>query len=300
MRKIAIVTDSNSGIGQKQAEELGCFVIAMPVIIDDKTYYEGIDIDRENFYARLSEDCNVSTAQALPGDIVSLWKDLLETHDEIVYIPMSSSLSRSYETALMLSNEFHDRVQVVDNQRISVIQRQSVIDALEMANLGMDAITIKKILEEDKLNASIYISLDTLKYLKKGGRITPAVATIGSLLKIKPVLQIQGGLLDSFAKARTIKSGKKIIIDQIKDDMVNRFNSEENEVLLQIAHTCKDKEAEIFQEELKAAFPGYSIYLDHLPLSIACHTGPGALGLGVIKKLKVESHIYEKSKIQAL
>lgn len=300
MSKIAIVTDSNSGISQKQAEELGAFVVAMPVIIDDKTYYEGVDIDRQDFYAKLSQDCNVSTSQPLPGDLAMLWTDILETYDEIVYIPMSSSLSRSYETAVILSNEFHDRVHVVNNQRISLTQRQSVIDALDMADGDISAVKIKERLERDKLKASIYISLNTLKYLKKGGRITPAVAAIGSLLKIKPVLQIQGGLLDSFAKARTMKSAKKIMIKQIQDDIENRFNGQENEVLLQIAHTFEDKEAEILKEEVSARFPGHSIYLDYLPLSIACHLGPGALALVAIKKLKIESHIDEKIKSQAL
>lgn len=297
MRKIAVVTDSNSGITQKQANALRSFVVPMPVIIDDKTYYEGIDIDREHFYRQLSTDCNVSTSQPLPGDIAKLWSNVLTNYDEIIYIPMSSSLSRSYETAVILSNEFDGKVHVVNNQRISVTQRQSVLDALKMASLGMTGLEIKETLEKDKYNSSIYITVDTLKYLKKGGRITSTVATIGTLLKIKPVLQIQGGLLDSFAKARTMNSAKKIMIRQLKDEINNRFHCQgkESEILLQIAHTYEDKEAEILKKELYETFPQHSIYVDHLPLSIACHLGPGALGVGCIKKLKVESQNNEIS-----
>lgn len=291
MRTIAVVTDSNSGITQEQADALGIFVIPMPVIIDDKTYYEGIDMDRALFYEKLSQDCNVSTSQPLPGDIGKRWHHLLKRYDEIIYIPMSSSLSRSYETAVILAKEFDDRIHVVNNQRISVTQKQSVLDALEMTGTDMNASQIKEVLEADKYNSSIYIMVDTLKYLKKGGRLTPAVAMIGTLLKIKPVLQIQGGLLDSFAKARTMHSAKKIMIKQLKEDVTHRFDGKhgENEVLLQIAHTFEEKQAEVLRAELQSAFPEQTIHMDHLPLSIACHIGPGALGVGCIKKLKMES-----------
>lgn len=208
------------------------------------------------------------------------------SYDGIVYIPMSSRLSGSYQTAVTLSNEFDGKVHVVNNLRISVTQRQSVLDALEMTSKGMSALEIKEALEKDKYNSSIYITVDTLDYLKKGGRITSTVATVGSLLKIKPILQIQGGKVDSFAKARTINAAKKIMVGAIKNDILNRFSSnKENEVLLHIAHTNKDKEAEILREELQAAFPRYPICIDHLPISIACHLGPGALGIGCTKKL---------------
>ena len=291
MGKIAVVTDSNSGITQEQGNDLGIYIVPMPVNIDDKTYYEGIDIDRKLFYEILAQDRNVSTSQPLPGDIYKLWGDLLRAYEEIIYIPMSSSLSKSYETAVQLSHEFDNRVHVVNNQRISVTQRQSVLDALEMVNIDMSGYEIKEALEEDKYNSNIYITVDTLKYLKKGGRITPAVATIGTLLKIKPVLQIEGGLLDSFGKARTVNAAKKIMFNALREDVLNKFGGgqEGNEVLLQIAHTCKDEEAEKLKEELQSIAGGYSIHLDHLPLSIACHVGPGALGVGCIKKLKVES-----------
>lgn len=297
MKKIAVVTDSNSGITQEQADELGIFVVPMPIIVDDKTYYEGISIDRKQFYEKLSQGTNISTSQPLPGDVAKLWSDLLTNYDDVIYIPMSSKLSRGYQTSVMLSNEFDGRVHVVNNQRISVSQRQSVLDALEMINAGMFAPEIKETLEKDKYNSSIYITVDTLKYLKKGGRITPAVASIGTLLRIKPVLQIQGGLLDSFGKARTMSAAKKTMIKALEDDVLNRFDSgnEDNEILLQIAHTNEEKSSQILKEELQAIFPKYPIYIDHLPLSIACHLGPGALGVGCIKKLKVESFNCEKN-----
>lgn len=220
---------------------------------------------------------------------------LLTSYDSIVYIPMSSSLSGSYQTSVMLSNEFDGKVHVVNNQRISVSQRQSVLDALELISVGMPALEIKEALEKDKYNSSIYITVDTLEYLKKGGRITPTAATIGSILKIKPILQIQGQKLDSFEKARTINGAKKAMIKAVKNDILNRFdgNNKENEILLQIAHTNKGKAAEVLREELQLAFPEYPIYIDHLPLSISCHLGPGALGVGCIKKLKVKSFVNE-------
>lgn len=302
MSKIAIVTDSNSGITQEEAGDIGAYVVPMPVIIDGETYYEGIDIDRDEFYRRLNEGSDVSTSQPLPGDLFKLWEKVLRNHDEIIYIPMSSSLSRSYETALILSQEFDNKVHVINNQRISVSQRQSVLDALEMTRTYMSGLEIKEALEKDKYNYSIYIAVDTLKYLKKGGRITPTVAAIGSLLKIKPVLQIQGDMLDSFAKARTIKAAKKIMIEQLKKDVFQRFsgNEKDSEVLLQIAHANEDKEAEILMQELQATFPDFPIHMDNLPLSIACHTGPGVLGVGCIKKLKVETVCQEFKIVQSL
>lgn len=299
MSKIAVVTDSNSGITQEQADEIGIHVIPMPVIIDDKTYFEGIDMYREDFFERLSKGCNITTSQPLPGDIRKLWNELLLIYDEIIYIPMSSALSRSYETAVLLSNEYNGKVHIVNNQRISVSQRQSVFDALEMVNVDMNTLDIKETLEDDKYNSSIYIIVDTLEYLKKGGRLTPTVATIGTLLRIKPVLQIQGGLLDSFAKARTTKAAKKIMIKQLNDDAINRFNHKENEVLIRIAHTCEIKEIEKFKEEIQVAFPEHSIHVDNLPLSIATHVGPGAIGVGCMKKIKVKSLYHEINTAQS-
>ena len=223
MGKVAILTDSNSGILQAEAEELGIQVVPMPFMIEGKTFYEGIDLTQEDFYKKLAENVEISTSMPEPGSVMDLWDKLLETHDEVVYIPMSSGLSSSCETAMMLAQDYDGKVQVVNNQRISVTMRQSVLDALELAEEGRSAAEIKKILEDAKFDSSIYIMVDTLYYLKKGGRITPAAAAFGELLKIKPVLQIQGEKLDAFAKARTVKKAKQIMIKAIQDDLANRF-----------------------------------------------------------------------------
>lgn len=293
MNRIAIVTDSNSGITQEQADELNVFLQAMPVLIDGDSFFEGVDMNCNKFYEMLTEDTNVSTSQPSPADIAELWTDLLKDYESIVYIPMSSSLSKSYETSYLLAREFDDRVHVVNNQRISVSQKESVLDAIELKRLGMSAEEIKEILEEDKFNSSIYITVDSLKFLKKGGRITPAAAAVGSLLKIKPVLQIQGGLLDSFAKARTMKIAKKIMIDALKRDLESRFSSEsgKDDIILKIAYTNNEEEAMELKKDIEAIFPDYPVQVDQLPLSIVCHTGPGAIGIGCIKKLRVLSMV---------
>ena len=205
MSKIAIVSDSNSGITQAQAKELGITILPMPFFVKEKTLYEDIDLTQDEFYQMLSEDADISTSMPLVGNVTDTWDELLKTYDEIVHIPMSSGLSGSCETAMMLAQDYEDKVQVVNNQRISVTQRQSVLDAMALAEQGKSAAEIKEILERDKFESSIYIMVDTLYYLKKGGRITPAAATLGTLLKLKPVLQIQGEKLDAFAKARTVK-----------------------------------------------------------------------------------------------
>ena len=223
MSKIAIITDSNAGITQEEAAKLGIYVVPMPFTIDNIDYYEGINLTQEEFYEKLEEDVEIMTSQPSPDSVMNIWDKALETHDEIVYIPMSSGLSGSCQTAYMLSMDYDEKVFVVDNQRISVTLRQSILDAISLSNSGKSGSEIKEILENDKFNSSIYIMLDTLKYLKKGGRITPAAAALGELLKLKPVLQIQGEKLDAFAKARTSSQGKAIMISAIKDDAVNRF-----------------------------------------------------------------------------
>lgn len=286
-KRIAVVTDSNSGITQAQAKELGISVLPMPFMINEENYYEDITLTQEEFYQKLEEDANVITSQPTPDSVLCLWKDLLEKYDEIVHIPMSSGLSGACQSAMMLANEFDGRVQVVNNQRISVTQRQSVLDALEFVQKGMDALEIKDALEADKYNSSIYIMLDTLYYLKKGGRITPAAAAIGSILKLKPVLQIQGDKLDAFAKARTSGQGKTIMASAIRTDMEKRFGGiSPDDIWLQAAYT-KDKEAaEKFKQELLEEFPGFDIYMAPLSLSVACHIGPGALAVACCKKIK--------------
>lgn len=286
-QKIAFVTDSNSGITQRQAAEYGVHVLPMPFMIDDETFYEDINLDQKGFYEKLEGGADVVTSQPSPDSVLTLWEKLLKDYDEIVHIPMSSGLSGSCQSAVMLARDFGGKVQVVNNQRISVTQRQSVLDAKLLAEKGESAARIKEILEQDKFNSSIYIMLDTLYYLKKGGRITPAAATIGTILKLKPVLQIQGEKLDAFAKARTTNQGKQIMINAIRNDMETRFGgARADNIWLQVAYTKDDKAAEQFAEELKERFGEFDMVCNPLSLSVACHIGPGALAVACCKKLK--------------
>mgnify|MGYP000456528106 CR=1 FL=1 len=289
MGKIAIVTDSNSGITQDQARELGISVIPMPFYINEKLYLEGITLSQEEFYERLKNDEAISTSQPGPADVCGLWNTLLEKYDEVVHIPMSSGLSASCDTAMGLAQEYDGRVHVVDNQRISVTQRQSVLDALALIDAGKSGAEIKEILEADKFNSTIYIMIDTLYYLKKGGRITPAAAALGTLLKLKPVLQIQGEKLDAFAKARTVNQAKTIMMNAIKSDIEKRFGgvSKDNQIYLQIAHTQNEEAAKALAQELHEVFPDYPIYIDHLSLSVSCHIGPGSLAIACCKKMSI-------------
>ena len=294
MKKIAIMTDSNSGITQKEAAGLGISVLPMPFMINDTTYFEDINLTQDRFYEFLENDAVVSTSQPSPDSLIHMFHKLLAEYDEVVHIPMSSGLSGSCQTACMLAQEpeFAGKVFVVNNQRISVTQTQSVLDAMELAKKGYDGAQIKKILEEDKFNSSIYIMLDTLFYLKKGGRITPAAAALGTLLKLKPVLQIQGEKLDAFAKARTKSAGKSMMLQAIKNDIENRFGgfdeSAKERVTLHIAYTKDAKEAGLWKQEVMDAFPGFRLRMAPLSLSVACHIGPGALALACTRNLIVE------------
>ena len=287
MGKIAVVTDSNSGITQKEAKEYGVNVLPMPFFINGETYFEDIDLSQEQFYEKLEGNAEISTSMPAIGSVTDLWDKLLEEYEEIVHIPMSSGLSSSCETAFMLAQEYEGKVQVVDNQRISVTQKQSVLDAAELAERGKSAVEIKNYLEETKFDSSIYIMVDTLVYLKKGGRITPAAAALGTLLKLKPVLQIQGEKLDAFAKARTVKQAKNIMIDAIKNDFAKSFGDESGETMhLYIAYTKDRDTALAFKEQVQEAFPKAEITMaDPLSLSVACHIGPGSLALACAKKL---------------
>lgn len=286
MRKIAVVSDSNSGITQVQAKELGVTILPMPFFVGDKTLYEDMDLTQDEFYQMLSENVDISTSMPLVGNVTDTWDELLKEYDEIVHIPMSSGLSGSCETAMMLAQDYEGKVQVVNNQRISVTQRQSVLDAIALAKQGRSAVEIKEILEREKFESSIYIMVDTLYYLKKGGRITPAAATLGTLLKLKPVLQIQGEKLDAFAKARTVKQAKSIMIEAIKSDFENRFQDPTGEhMYLQMAYTKDLEVAEAFKKEVEAAFPGMEICMNPLSLSVSCHIGPGALAVACTKKV---------------
>ena len=292
MKKVAVITDSNSGITQSEAKKLGIHVVPMPFFVNGDTFYEDISMNQDEFYGYLAQGADVMTSQPAPDTLMKLWDSVLECYDEIVYIPMSSGLSSSCGTAMMLSYEekYENKVFVVDNQRISVTQRRSVMDAIELAQNGYDGKQIQEILLREKFESSIYIMVDTLSYLKKGGRITPAAAAIGTVLRIKPVLQIQGEKLDAFAKARTVKQAKNIMIKQIKDDCEHRFGSADGTgVHISMAYTHDLEAAEEFKKEVQEAFPNHEIVLNPLSLSIACHIGPGALAVTATKAIEVDA-----------
>ena len=282
MGKIAVVTDSNSGITQERGKELGIFVLPMPFYIDGNLYFEDISLTQEDFYKKLQDDADISTSQPSPGDLMDFWENILKEYDEIVHIPMSSGLSGSCQTAMTLADDYDGKVHVVDNQRISVTQEQSVYDAMALVKAGKSAEEIKQILEEEKLEASIYIMVDTLKYLKKGGRITPAAAALGSMLNLKPVLQLQGEKLDSFAKVRGVKAAKRTMLKAIKNDLETRFAGKK--MVLGIAYTSRDEEeVQKWKEEVQEAFAGYEIVMNPLSLSVSCHIGPGSLAVTCTK-----------------
>ena len=290
MEKIAIVTDSNSGITQEEGRRLGVSVLPMPFYINYVMYLEGITLTQEEFYEKLKNDEAISTSQPSPAEVCGLWDNLLKEYDEVVHIPMSSGLSASCETAMALARDYDGRVQVVDNQRISVTQRQSVLDALALREAGRTAAEIREKLEEEKMESSIYITLETLKYLKKGGRITPAAAAIGTVLNLKPVLQIQGEKLDAYAKVRGKKQAKKVMLKAMREDWEGRFAKyvEAGEMCLQMAYTGNKEEAEEFKEEVQAVFPGADIHMNPLSLSVACHIGHGALAVACSKKVTIK------------
>jgi DegV family protein with EDD domain len=286
-KKIAVITDSNSGITQAEAKDLGIKVIPMPFMIDGVEFLEDINLTQDEFYEKLMGDCTISTSQPGPETVLEFWDETLKEYDEIVHIPMSSGLSGSFQTARMLAEDYEGRVQPVNNQRISVTMRQSVMDAIKLASEGFDAAQIKEKLEEDKFNSSIYICIDTLEYLKKGGRLTPAAAMLGTLLKIKPVLQIQGEKLDKFATCRTIAKAKTIMIDQARKDILERFEGTETGagVYISVAYTYNEDNAKSFVEDIKEAFPDATLsFVDKLSLSVSCHIGPGALAIAITKK----------------
>ena len=289
--KVAIMTDDNSGMTREEAAGLGIFMMPMPFFINGELTYQSETFTRKDFYNKLAEGADVSTSQPSPGDVMDMWNDILSKgYDEIVYIPMSSGLSSSCQTAKMLADDFDGKVQVADNHRISVTQRRSVQDALAMAAAGMDAEAICKKLEETGLDSTIYITVDTLKYLKKGGRITPAAAALGTLLRLKPVLTIQGEKLDAFAKARTMKQARSMMITAITRDLENRFDDMTGEkTYIDVAHTDNDEMAQELAAELRELFPETEVRVEPLSLSVACHIGPGALAIAATKKLEIGS-----------
>ncbi len=282
MGNVAIVTDSNSGISQAEGKELGIYVIPMPFLVDGKLYFEDVDMNKEQFYHFLENDADLSTSQPSPGDVMDLWDKLLKEYDEIVHIPMSSGLSASCSTAMGLARDYDGKVQVVDNQRISVTMQQSVMDAKHLAAAGKSAAQIKEILEKEALESSIYLMVDTLKYLKKGGRITPAAALLGSALNLKPILQIQGDKLDAYKKVRGVKAAKKNMLEAMKKDVEGRFSDyvAKGQLKLHVAYTTDEETARQWKEEVQSMFPDIAISrIDPLSFSVTCHTGPGVLAI---------------------
>ena len=291
MSSVAIVTDSNSGISQAEGKELGIYVIPMPCLVDGKLYYENVDITKEQFYHFMESDADLTTSQPSPGDVMDLWDKLLKEYDEIVHIPMSSGLSASCSTAMGLAQDYDGKVQVVNNQRISVTMQQSVMDAKHLAATRKSAAQIKEILEKEALESSIYLVVDTLKYLKKGGRITPAAALLGSALNLKPLLQIQGEKLDAYKKVRGMKAAKKNMLDAMKKDVEGRFADyvAKGQLKLHVAYTTDEETAKQWMEEVQNAFPDLTITrMDPLSFSITCHTGPGVLAIAASHALDAE------------
>lgn len=282
MGNVAIVTDSNSGISQAEGKELGIYVIPMPFLVDGKLYFEVVDMNKEQFYHFLENDADLSTSQPSPGDVMDLWDKLLKEYDEIVHIPMSSGLSASCSTAMGLARDYDGKVQVVDNQRISVTMQQSVMDAKHLVAAGKSATQIKEILEKEALESSIYLMVDTLKYLKKGGRITPSAALLGSALNLKPILQIQGDKLDAYKKVRGVKAAKKNMLEAMKKDVEGRFSDyvTKGQLKLHVAYTTDEETARQWKEEVQSVFPNIAISrMDPLSFSVTCHTGPGVLAI---------------------
>ena len=288
MSGIAIMTDSNCGIMPEEGRKPGIHVIPMPVIIDGRTYFEGVDITAEDFYKKQAAGAEITTSQPSPGDVTAMWDRLLKDYDQVIFIPMSSGLSNTCQTAVMLSDDdaYRGKVYVVDNHRISVPQLQSVYDAGALAEEGKTAAEIKEILEKEALDASIYIAVDTLEYLKKGGRITPAAAAVGTVLRLKPVLTIQGGKLDSHAKTRGMKSAFRTMLQAVKDDIYSRFShlKEQGVLKVGIANTPMDEGSlAAFRAEMQKNFPDMELVYSPLTMSIGTHIGTGGLGIGVFR-----------------
>ncbi len=283
MERIAIMTDTNSGITPQFAKENGIFLLQMPFFVDGEEFFEYGSIDYDEFFARMTAGAEVSTSQPSPGSLCEMWDKLLENYETIIYIPMSSALSGTCQTAKMMANQYKDRVFVVDNKRISVTLRSSVLDAVKLKNDGLSATQICEKLEAEALNASIYVTVNTLEYLKKSGRVTPSGAAIGTLLGIKPVLKILGEKLDAYKKVRGMAAAMETMLEATDDDIKNRFKGEKIEI--RAAYTGKLSQGEEWQRKVAERFPQYEIGLDVLPLSIACHLGPGALGIGINKTI---------------
>ncbi len=293
MPKIAIAADTNSGITRELAQELGIYLVSMPFSIDDKTYHEGMNLSEEEFHEKQVGGAKIFTSQPAIPDVTRLWDAALEDHDEVVYIPMSSGLSGSCGTAMMLAQDedYEGKVFVLDLQRVSVTQYQAILDARALADQGLSGATIKHILTENRRRSSIYLTVEDLQYLKRGGRISPAAAALGSMLNIKPVLQIHGDKLEPYSKCRGMKQAKRIMLEALKRELEEAFPEgySPKDLTLHIAYAGCREEAGALAEELQALFPGFSVTPANLPLSIVCHVGPGTLGVawsGTIPELR--------------
>ena len=275
--KVGVATDTNSGINAEEAAAIGARIIPMPFFIDGEEYLEGCTIKREDFFERLKNGADIKTSQPSPGALTDLWDEMLKEYEEIIYIPMSSGLSSSMATARMIAEDYDGKVHVIDNHRISQTQKQSVYEALELAKQGRTAAEIEAILNRDALEASIYIAVDTLEYLKKGGRVTPAGAALASILNLKPVLQIQGDKLDAYAKVRGEKAAQERMLQAVEKDINGRFAG--RKVIIKGAYTCSEEAAEAWKKKIEERFPGYHITLDPLALSVSCHIGEGATAI---------------------
>lgn len=282
--KVGVVTDSNSGLSVAHAEKLGIGLVPMPFTIDGEEFYENVTISRDEFFLRMAANADIKTSQPSPDSLIKIWNEMLKTYEQIVYIPMSSGLSGSIMSARIVAEDYDGKVFVVDNHRISCTQKQSALEAYAMAQSGMDGAAIHKILEDNSLNASIYIAVDTLEYLKKGGRVTAAGAALASIMNIKPVLQIQGDKLDAFAKVRGPKAAREKMLQAVENDVATRFAGQE--VIIKGAYTCSEEEAEAWRQQIENRFPGHIVSLDPLALSVSCHIGPGATAIVCIPKLK--------------
>ncbi len=282
-KKVAIVADTNCGITLDEAKELGIYLVTMPFFVDGEEYFEYKTMNHEMFFEKLRAGADVSTSMPSPADLLDTWENLLEEYDEVVYIPMSSGLSGSCHAAIGFAEDFDGKVQVVDNKRISVIMKQSVLEAKYMAGKGMTAAEIKEYLEKDGLNSAVYVAVDTLEYLKKSGRVTPAAAAIGSVLNIKPVLQIQGGKLDAYKKVRGMNQAIKALFEGVRAEMESRFAGKE--IVIRAAYSGDETVRDSWANAIKEEFPDMEIVMDKLPISICCHTGEGAMGIGITEKM---------------
>lgn len=292
MPDVVIMTDSNAGMTQEEGERYGVEILPMSFIINGKIYYEGEDISQEAFFRKLEENAQVSTSQPTPGEVTERWEKLLKRHDEVVYIPMSSGLSKSCETAQILAKEYDGRVQVVDGRRISVPQKMMVLDGLALVKEGKSAVQIREMLEESAVDCAIYIAVDTLKYLKRGGRITGAAAAVGTMLNIKPVLLVKGERLDAYEKARGAKAARRVMLQAVRKELEGPFRqyAEKSEVCIQMAHTCLDEELITeWESQIREAFPDMRLDTAPLPLCTACHIGPNGLGIGITRRLRMEN-----------